>query len=669
MCEQPEDYAVYVSKEDLQKEKYISELNMLFEVDDNWNLSSNRIKDIIICMQRWFRSLQQATRNVIYLDQYVDNDNMVQAMKTMKKAMQKVEFNPFEILFVEFPEAFGTESLEETFNVIDDCKTRYDDYFRWIEEQAIKAIYDLWDKKRKQNLYHTLKEWYDKQGKRSKMGLYDGRMTNFMSCLYGTSILKNKQFRKDLLQCMKSSDILAIRDACLTGREKNESNVFAVIDCIVNKPWNKNKVTEYLLKLWNVPDTILNKEKDSTVIKSEIAASDEQFYELLDYQYYIKQRVLNNLNSDHLLERMLVHMPTGTGKTKTTMHIITNYINFSLKKKGIVIWIAHTTELLQQAYDTFESVWKHLGDGKINAYKLWGNKEIEDIDQSLDGIVFCGLAKIMSIADSNPKLYERLKKDCRLIVFDEAHKAAAKKTQKVIECLMRMPEGYENRALIGLTATPGRTTEDSYDNNLLTNMFGNKLIYIDSDILNQINMGKLKALNTVAESNIIKYFQERRILAKMEPHKLTYKMEFSESELKILSSTLRDMGYDDKEYTESQLKVLARNKERNLAILACLRQLQIDKKPTIVFACSVDHAKMLAAMLTLEGIPNSLVLGEMDVMDRKRAINIFKNRNSGVDIIINYEVLTTGFDSKNIKCVFITRPTKSIQAINSIRHF
>lgn len=66
-------------------------------------------------MQRWFRSLQQATRNVIYLDQYVDNDNMVQAMKTMKKAMQKVEFNPFEILFVEFPEAFGTESLEETF--------------------------------------------------------------------------------------------------------------------------------------------------------------------------------------------------------------------------------------------------------------------------------------------------------------------------------------------------------------------------------------------------------------------------------------------------------------------------------------------------------------------------------------------------------------------------
>ena len=74
----------------------------------------------------------------------------------------------------------------------------------------------------------------------------------------------------------------------------------------------------------------------------------------------------------------------------------------------------------------------------------------------------------------------------------------------------------------------------------------------------------------------------------------------------------------------------------------------------------VNHAKMLSAMLTLEGIKNSLVLGEMDPVARKKAIDEFKDRESGVDIIINYEVLTTGFDSKNIKCVFITRPTKSI---------
>ena len=183
MCEQPDDYAIYVSKADLEKEKYISELNVLFQVEDNRNLSSNRIKNIFICMQRWFRALPQVARNVMNLDEYVKDELVLQAMKYVKKAMQRIEYNPFEILFVDFPEKFGTKSLEETFKIIDDCKMYFDDYFRWIEEQAITAIYNIWDVKRKQDLFHTLKEWYGNQSKRSKQGLYNGRMTNFMSCL------------------------------------------------------------------------------------------------------------------------------------------------------------------------------------------------------------------------------------------------------------------------------------------------------------------------------------------------------------------------------------------------------------------------------------------------------------------------------------------------------
>lgn len=183
MSERPDEYAIYVSKADIQKEKYISELNLLFQVEDNRNLSSNRIKNIVICMQRWFRSLPQATRNIINIDQYVGNDDKVRFMKEIKKTMQKVDFNPFEILFVDFPKAFETKTLEDTFKVIDDCKTYYDDYFTWIEQQVVSAIYNLWDVKRKQELHHTLKEWYDKQSKRSKQGLYDGRITNFMSCI------------------------------------------------------------------------------------------------------------------------------------------------------------------------------------------------------------------------------------------------------------------------------------------------------------------------------------------------------------------------------------------------------------------------------------------------------------------------------------------------------
>lgn len=331
------------------------------------------------------------------------------------------------------------------------------------------------------------------------------RMISMIDSLYGTSILKDRSFRKNLLLNMKKSDIFLIRDECLTGQEKLESDPMVLIEIISKKTWNNNRISVYLAKMWGVSEKIFEKEVDDTIVLNTVEAPKEPFYELLDYQYYIRQRVLYNLNSGNAQERMLIHMPTGTGKTKTTMHIITNYIEFTLHKKGLVIWVAHTIELLEQAYKTFYNVWGHLGDGEINAYKLWGSHSMQDTSVELSGIAFCGLSKLMSLYDSKPALFERLKKDCRLVVFDEAHKAAADKTKRIIENLMLMPQGYENRALVGLSATPGRTTEASYDNNLLTNMFGGKLIHIDADVINQINMGKLKALNSVAEENIIKH--------------------------------------------------------------------------------------------------------------------------------------------------------------------
>lgn len=459
------------------------------------------------------------------------------------------------------------------------------------------------------------------------------RMIAMIDSLYGTSILKDNSFRRNLLLNMKKDEIFEIRDNCLSGREKSVTDPLQLIDIISQKTWGNNKISLYLASLWKLPTEIFDKDTDNTVVCNEIQAPSEQFYELLDYQYYIKQRALYNLNSGNLQERMLIHMPTGTGKTKTSMHIIANYLQFSLNKKGIVIWIAHTTELLEQAYSTFVDVWGHLGNGEINAYRLWGTQSIEETNDELNGIVFCGLAKLMSIYDSNSELFERLRKDCRLIVFDEAHKAAADRTKRIIEKMMLMPSGYENRALLGLSATPGRTTEDTYDNNLLTNMFGGKLIHIDSDTLNRINMGQLQALNSVAESNIIKYFQERKILSKITSERLIYNKEFTDRELSVLSSALVDLGYNEKEYTKKHLEVLAVNKNRNLAIMQKLRVLHAENKPTIVFACSVEHAKMLSAMLTLEEIPNSLVVGDMNPIDRKKAIDLFKDRNSGVDII------------------------------------
>lgn len=193
MCESPFDYQVYVSKEDLQKEKYINELNALFDVEDNRNLSSNRIKNIFICMQRWFRALPQVSRNLVCIDGYVVEDTYIAAMKSMKRALQKIDFNPFEILFVGFEQEFGTDTLEETFKIIDECKTYYDDYFDWVKAETVKVIYETWGGKRKQDLFHTLLEWYGKQSKRSKQGLLSGRMTSFMAAIESMNVYNDAE--------------------------------------------------------------------------------------------------------------------------------------------------------------------------------------------------------------------------------------------------------------------------------------------------------------------------------------------------------------------------------------------------------------------------------------------------------------------------------------------
>lgn len=183
MCETPSDYKLFVSREDIEKEKYINKLNSLFDLENNRNLSENRIKNIIICMQRWFRALPQVSRNQVSFDEYIDDDNTKEDMKYIKNVLQKPEVNPFEILFIDFPSRFGTDEFLKIYENIVKIKSLYDSHFEWIQNYAVSTIYSVFNEKKNKDLYHTLKEWYERQSELSKQGLHDGRVTNFMSCI------------------------------------------------------------------------------------------------------------------------------------------------------------------------------------------------------------------------------------------------------------------------------------------------------------------------------------------------------------------------------------------------------------------------------------------------------------------------------------------------------
>lgn len=351
-------------------------------------------------------------------------------------------------------------------------------------------------------------------------------------------------------------------------------------------------------------------------------------------------------------------MPTGTGKTKTATHIICHHYNYNLKKKGLILWIAHTKELLQQAHDTFQSVWKNIGNGEIEVYKLWGNNNFDVPENGFNGFMICGIQKLQSIKNSNVEFFEAILRDVRLVVYDEAHKASAEETRTLIEQLMSRKGGLEDRSLMGLSATPGRTTADSFDNSLLVSMFGNKIIGIDTRLMNSVNMSAQEAANAEAETDVIKYFQNRGVLSQIKKEELTYPENLTEAELEKIKVLTYDQGYED--FSKKALEIIGKNRNRNRVILKRLKELNYENKPTIVFACSVKHAQLLSAMLSLDDIENAVVIGNMPVAERKEAIERFKDRTDKLNILINYEVLTTGFDATNIECVFIARPTQSV---------
>lgn len=259
MCESPEDYALFMSAVDLQKEKYIESLNILFGVQDNRNLSVNRIKNILICMQRWFRALPPVTRNASDFSEYEKADDVKGQLIKIRKMLQKVDFNPYEELFVKLPEIFHTEGdLEATYILIDKCKTAFDDYFDWILQMATEATCKIFATRKSQELYHVVKEWYENQSDISKSGLHGGRITNLMSAVENLNVYSDTEVTKKVIK--------------------------AVMDVYVEN-WNDASYREYVQVLQGVKQDVesLKEQKTDDKLKLSFVGKNgkiiEKFYE------------------------------------------------------------------------------------------------------------------------------------------------------------------------------------------------------------------------------------------------------------------------------------------------------------------------------------------------------------------------------------------------------
>lgn len=331
-------------------------------------------------------------------------------------------------------------------------------------------------------------------------------------------------------------------------------------------------------------------------------------------------------------KRALLHMPTGGGKTRTAMNIIADHLRAF--EPTVVIWLVYSEELCEQAVSEFQKAWHYLGDREITIHRYWGNHEL-DAETVYDGLVVAGLSKLYSTLKKSLKFISTLGSHSSLVVMDEAHQAVAP-TYKLILDVLVLP--FPQTALLGLTATPGRTWSDIAADEELANFFA----------------GRKVTLRIPDYDNPVDYLVAEGYLAKVNYRQLFYEsgVELTPADLKLVENEL--------DIPQKILTQLAEDEQRNLRIILEVENLAKLHRRILVFAINVEHARLLASVLQARGYNAASISANTPSSERERLIHSFKNLDSETKILCNFGVLTTGFDAPRTSAAVIARPTKSL---------
>ena len=371
-------------------------------------------------------------------------------------------------------------------------------------------------------------------------------------------------------------------------------------------------------------------------------------YHLHDYQKNLKDKTIQLLLNPNYTDRMLIHMPTGAGKTKTAMEIASDYLRCKsvlggFDNSGYVLWLAHSKELNDQALESFSNTWRLRGDYHIDMFRIYGDHEYPvEILESERAFVFVGFQKFNAMINSRNSLQNKIKnrilEKVKLVIVDEAHKSLASTYGTAINLLTKTVRGTQ---LIGLTATPGRSSDhDNSDNNHLAYFFNSTKIGLVDDL-------------GIPIPEPIRFLQDRGVLAKIEREVL-----ITDVQLKLSEKEIKDLKIFGDEKLSKILGDLSKNPARNKLIIDKANLSVQNGESVLIFACNVEHCIILQTLLKALGIESGTILSTTTKIDREDSIKRFKTNE--LKVLINYGVLTTGFDAPNLNTLIIARPTTSI---------
>lgn len=355
-------------------------------------------------------------------------------------------------------------------------------------------------------------------------------------------------------------------------------------------------------------------------------------YGLYPYQIEISDKVFSSIEFGKN-NKAIIHLPTGAGKTRTAMHIACRHL--MTKKNALVLWLANSEILCEQASEEFNKAWQKLGNREVIQGRYYGVNHFS-LESLKSGFVVGGLQKLISYYNSmTPNQTASFDKKVTLVIFDEAHRALASTYKDVLE---RFLEFSPQAKLVGLTATPGRVYKDDKpeldpENKALAELFGNNKITMD-----------------VAPYQPMEFLIKENYLADPKFIELNY------DDIDIYQST-NALNH----VTESELlKKLSSSNNRNSIILkTAVHEVKSNQSKLIIFACDIEHARNLAFSLCCMGVKAASVDSKSTTsVEKNQIINNYKNGD--LDILVNCEMLTTGFDAPETNVAIIARPTNSL---------
>lgn len=345
---------------------------------------------------------------------------------------------------------------------------------------------------------------------------------------------------------------------------------------------SKDKYCDDLLKQnsmihlgWDVYRwTVRQMQKQPDTVKDELKVfigSDPRFKEIDDYlptqrgqafsgeklelrEY--QQEALNSLSEMRAKKETiaLLYHATGTGKTVTA-------VMDAKRCGGRALFVAHTMELVNQAFATFEALWDNVSVGKF-----------ADSIKDTESYVVCG--SIQSVA-LNLEMFKD--DDFDYIIIDEAHHASADTYQKVLAY-------FKPKFILGLTATPERAD----DTNILE-IFKNTAHKLD--IQTAVEIGALVPVRCI------------RIHTNIDMTKVRFNS---------VQYNIRDL--------DVKICVTERNK---LIVDTWLEY--VKNRRTVVFCASVKHAEQVAQLFKDAGVFAVAVSGSMKTSERNEQLAKFAN--------------------------------------------